>query len=135
MSETIINISVPTDNDGFITLQCPFCGDKFKLRAEEIEADELTHIFCPYCGLQDESSHFWTDEVMEQAKIAAVKSIINDGGKFLKGSRKPLKMEDDKILFETEDLEVAEVTCCQSMIKVRPLAKSVGIYCPFCGFN
>jgi uncharacterized Zn finger protein (UPF0148 family) len=149
MSDTVINISIPTDNDGFITLQCPFCSDKFKLTGEDFKAENLTHLFCPYCGLQDESNNFLSDEIMEQIEIAVenyAKSMINNWSNNLEQSLKSskhislkrgklLKMEEDKVLFETEELDIAELFCCQLVIKVTPGAKLVNIYCPFCGLN
>lgn len=147
MSDVVFQISVPSDNDGFITLQCPFCSDRFKLTVEDFEREDLIDIFCPYCGLRHEPSCFLTDEVIEQAQVVATnhaKSLINQFSKDLekkfKGKQhisfkagKSLEMENDKILFEREELEVTNLDCCQFTVKTRPLSKETGIYCPCCG--
>ncbi len=140
MIEGSFKISIPSDDDGFISLQCSFCSDRFKLTAEEFEADELTHIFCPYCGLQNERNGFLTDEVREQIHIVGVnyaKSMFNDWlkkNKYISSKSGTLfKKEEEKVLFETQDLEIVDLSCCKSMVKVNALAKEIGIYCPLCG--
>jgi uncharacterized Zn-finger protein len=147
MSDVFFCITIPSDDNGFITLQCPFCSDRFKLTAEDFQREDIIDIFCPYCGLQHEPSRFLTDEVLEQAQVIAMnyaKSIINDFSKDLKRQFKrkkhisfkagnPLKMENDRILFEREELEKTKLECCQLTVKTRPLSKEIGIYCPCCG--
>ena len=147
MSEVTFKIDIPADNDGFVTLQCPFCSDLFKLTVQDFEREDIIDIFCPYCGLKNEPSSFLTDEVIEQANIVSVnyaKSQINkfikDLEKSSKGKKhisfkagKPLKMEDDKVLFEKEELELTTLNCCQLDIKTSSIVKELGVYCPCCG--
>ena len=45
------NITIPTDEDGFVLLQCHICGEYFKLLASEVNDDSTINIWCPYCGL------------------------------------------------------------------------------------
>jgi uncharacterized Zn-finger protein len=147
MSEVTFKITLPSDNDGFVTLQCPFCEDRFKLTVRDFEREDIIEIFCPYCGLRHERSHFFTDEVIEQAHIIAanyLKSQVNQWVKDLERSTKsnkyvklkagkPLKMDSEKILFEKEELETYTLTCCQITVKTRPIHQVIGIYCPCCG--
>ena len=49
MSEQIGVISIPADEDGFVLMQCPLCGEFFKLRAEDFEAEDVIEIWCPCC--------------------------------------------------------------------------------------
>ncbi|MEM7716241.1 MAG: TFIIB-type zinc ribbon-containing protein [Cyanobacteria bacterium P01_A01_bin.68] len=147
MSEEVFKISIPSDNDGFITFQCPFCRDRFKLTVTDFEREDIIEIFCPYCGLRHENSNFLTDEVIEQANIIAenyAKSIINKWTKDLERSfrnnkhikfkaNKPLKMDAEKILFEKEELETYNLKCCQVTVKTRPIHQVIGVYCPCCG--
>lgn len=65
MEETSFEIRIPCDDDGFILLQCPHCGELFKLTAEDIESDETLDIYCPSCGLSD--SNFLTQDVIDLA--------------------------------------------------------------------
>ena len=44
-------ISIPSDNDGYILLRCEHCGTFFKVPASDIEDDRLLNIYCPSCGL------------------------------------------------------------------------------------
>ncbi|XWK91712.1 MAG: hypothetical protein U7127_30825 (plasmid) [Phormidium sp.] len=147
MADVVFQITIPSDNDGFVTLQCPFCEDRFKLTVTDFEREDIIEIFCPYCGLRHQHSHFLRDEVIEQAHTVAnnyAKSMINEWVKKLernfKGSKnvkfkadKPLKMEVQKILFEQEELETVNLNCCQITAKTRFLNKVIGIYCPCCG--
>jgi uncharacterized Zn-finger protein len=147
MADVSFQITVPSDNDGFITLQCPFCDDRFKLTVEDFQREDILEIFCPYCGLRHQHSHFLRDEVIEQAQIIAsnhAKSLLNQWVKDLEKSTKrnkfvkfkagkPLKIEAEKILFEREELETTTLACCQVTVKTRPLNKVIGVYCPCCG--
>ncbi|MEA5553277.1 hypothetical protein VB713_20260 [Anabaena cylindrica UHCC 0172] len=147
MSDVVFKVTIPSDNDGFITLQCPFCNDRFKLTITDFEREDIIEIFCPYCGLRHEHSHFLRDEVIEQAHIIAenyAKSLINTWTKNLERNfqhnkhikfkaGKPFKMEDEKFLFEQEELETNVLQCCQLAVKTRRLSKVIGIYCPCCG--
>lgn len=147
MSEIVFKINIPSDNDGFVTLQCYFCSGRFKLTTEDFQSDDVIYTFCPYCGLQNEGNELLTDEVLEQVHIIAqnyMNSIINEfadglekscrGNKHISFKRgKKLEMEDDKVLFEREEMEIVQPTCCRRSVKTNPLEASLGIYCPFCG--
>lgn len=147
MADQTFTISIPCDDDGFVTLQCPFCNDRFKLTGEGFQREDLLCIFCAYCGLYGEANTFLTDEIIEQAHIIAgnyAKSILNDFMKDLEKSLKhskhvsfkagkKIKEEDEQVLFEREEMETLEPSCCATQVKVRSSAAIVGIYCPFCG--
>jgi uncharacterized Zn-finger protein len=147
MADVAFQITVPSDNDGFITLQCPFCDDRFKLTVEDFQREDILEIFCPYCGLRHQHSQFLRDEVIEQAQIIAgnyAKSLLNQWMKDLEKSTKrnkfinlkagkSPKIEAVKILFEQEELETTALACCQVTVKTRPLNKVIGVYCPCCG--
>jgi hypothetical protein len=147
MADVSFQITVPSDNDGCITLQCPFCDDRFKLTVEDFQREDILEIFCPYCGLRHQPSQFLRDEVIEQAQIIAsnyAKSLLNQWVKDIekstkrnklvkfKAGKRP-KLEAEKILFEQEELEITTLVCCQVTVKTRPLNKVIGVYCPCCG--
>ncbi len=48
-----IRFSIHSDEDGFVSLQCPFCKEKFKLTTQDIENEHILSIFCPHCGLTE----------------------------------------------------------------------------------
>lgn len=69
-----LEISMPTDSDGFILLQCPLCGEYFKLTPDDIRADDVLQIWCPNCGLI--SDNFLPEEVKELA-LRKIKNEVN----------------------------------------------------------
>jgi len=148
MSDIVtFSINIPSDDDGFVSRECPHCDDRFKMTTVDIESEELLDLFCPYCGLPSSVSETHPSEVLEQAHILAenyAASIINDafkdlertfsGSKHLKFKRgQPLPIKDDKVLFEKEEMAAIELTCCTKVVKVNDLSAATGIYCPFCG--
>ena len=60
-----LEIKIPTDSDGFVLLQCPLCGEFFKLAACDVEAEDVFEIWCPNCGLKSKS--YITDEIRDLA--------------------------------------------------------------------
>ena len=65
MSEQIGVISIPADEDGFVLMQCPLCGEFFKVRAEDLNAEDVIEIWCPCCGLKSDT--YFTKDVIELA--------------------------------------------------------------------
>ncbi|WP_165074796.1 hypothetical protein [Paludisphaera rhizosphaerae] len=51
-------ISIPTDDDGFISQKCPTCSGLFKVKHGEGSDKPLAH--CPYCGAAGDD--WFTDE-------------------------------------------------------------------------
>ena len=147
MNEVSFSISIPTDSEGFITLQCPFCNDKFKLKASDFEREDIFELFCPYCGLKDEASSYIKDEVKEQAQVLAVNyakshihKLFQNFEKTSRGNKsvsfkagKIPKMEDEKVLFESEGFERIDLKCCDISVKTNFLNQEFGVYCPCCG--
>src|SRR4051794_17454461 len=56
-----IEVSFPSDGDGFIGQQCPSCAKRFKVRVDD-ESDHSAN-FCPYCGIQSDDG--WLTEEQE----------------------------------------------------------------------
>ncbi len=148
MADEIFNVNIPSDSEGYVVFQCPYCGDRFKLLINEIDSDDVIMIFCPYCGLQGEPLQFISDEVKENVNIMLeirMKELMNDFGKDLEKmfknndfisfkTDKKFKLEKEKLLFETDpNLTEMELQCCNKNVKVRALNKDIGTYCPYCG--
>ena len=55
-----LSISIPLDENGFMLMQCPSCRGSFKVRSEDYEADDVEELWCPLCGLKNDS--FLPDE-------------------------------------------------------------------------
>lgn len=142
-----LKITIPTDSEGYYSLECPYCKEKFKALGGDIDAEDTMELFCPSCGLVDDSNKFIPDDVIEHAQTLAMnymKQQLNNtfkkASRKMKGSGltlefKKLKEEQPNLLKEDEKLEKVELHCCNKTIKVQ-VDQSIGtIYCPFCGVN
>lgn len=147
MSDVKIKISIPTDNDGFALLQCPLCGEFFKLTPSDIQADDVIEIWCPCCGLKSEN--YLTEDViklaMKMTENVAMDMIFKEMNKLerdFKGSgltfkvgNKPKPKSENPIMSGIEALEMQKYDCCKRQAKIKPIVKFSGSYCPFCGVN
>ncbi|PGO77486.1 hypothetical protein CN980_11765 [Bacillus cereus] len=142
-----IEIKIPTDSEGFYSLECPYCHEKFKAQAGDIDSEEVLELYCPICGLTADNSSFTPSEVLEHAMTLAMNYAQNEifnafkkSSKNLKGSgismslNKP-KEEVPKLLTEDENLEQVELNCCNKIIKLNVAQKATNVYCLFCGVN
>lgn len=68
-------ISIKSDNDGFILLQCSLCGEFFKLLASDLNDDSTLNIWCPYCGLN--GKRYFTEEVLDIGLKMAQNEVNN----------------------------------------------------------
>ncbi|WP_010530038.1 hypothetical protein [Lentibacillus jeotgali] len=140
-------ISIPTDSEGYYSLECPYCKERFKALGGDIDGEDTLELFCPSCGLVEDSNSFVPQEVIEHAEALAMNYMKQQLNKtFKKTSRsmkgsgisfdfKKLKEEQPKQLTEDEKLEQIELHCCDKTIKVHADQTRETIYCPFCGVN
>lgn len=147
VSEINMKITIPADNDGFVLLQCSLCGQFFKLKAGDIESDDVIEIWCPNCGLKSDA--YFTEDVLELAtKISeniAMDMLFNEvkrwerqfkgKGLTFKAGKKPKPKIENQIIAGIEALEVQKYNCCNREAKIKPIVKLSGSYCPFCGVN
>ena len=144
MDDFSISISIPTDDDGFVLLKCPKCGEFFKLPPSDIESDEVIDIHCPLCGMV--SDNYITDDVIELAEKKALNQIMgnfytemkklerNNRNSFIKfKTTKPTEEEEIPIRSTINSLEVVNFECCDRQAKIRYLLNYCGCYCPYCG--
>lgn len=138
-------ISIPSDNDGYILLQCAYCGEYFKLTVADCEDDGILSIHCPSCGLISDS--YITEDVMKLAIAKAenyAMDAIYDAFKdmerkskkdsiSIKAGHKPAKRKEDPIRTGIEAMEISVFSCCKKTSKIKPLLRITGCYCPFCG--
>ena len=64
--EVTFKISIPSDEDGYILLQCQHCGSFFKCTVGDLEDDSVLNINCPRCGLISEN--YLTKDVIDLAQ-------------------------------------------------------------------
>ncbi|BCN31925.1 TFIIB-type zinc ribbon-containing protein [Anaeromicropila herbilytica] len=145
MSESIGQVSIPSDHDGFVLLQCPLCGEFFKIKPEDYYADDVLEVWCPSCGLK--SNNYFTDDVHELVGKKAMNFVedyiygemkkmekkLKGGVISLKVNNKPKHLEERPILAGVEALEIFKYPCCKREAKIKTLYKICGSYCPFCG--
>ena len=134
-------------SDGFVSFDCPYCCQRFKLTTDEVQDDAVINLYCPICGLSNEKVKFISREAMAAAQVMAenlarqaINSAVKDFGRGFGNSKhvkfepgKPLKMEPEKVLFEDSNLEAVEIKCCRKNVRIRLIEKIVGAYCPYCG--
>lgn len=143
--EIKMTIPIPTDDDGYVLLQCNRCGDLFKATPSDIEDDGVLKLFCPSCGLVSET--YVTDDVRELAvamtKNAAMDMLydefkkmerqFNKGPVTFKAGKRPKHEPESPIRSGIEALEKTTFLCCNRTAKIKPLLRMTGCYCPFCG--
>lgn len=146
MSDEIqMSITIPSDDDGYVLLQCEHCGTYFKGTPSDIQDDGVLNIYCPSCGLISEN--YITEDVIELAEKMAT-NIMNDmiydmfkdlerhskhGVLQFKAGRRPKHETEDPIRSGIEALEICTFPCCKRTSKIKPMLKMTGTYCPFCG--
>lgn len=142
-----LSIEIPTDDEGYFSVQCPHCEDLFKLHLGEYEAEDPGTLTCSLCGMGAETSTFlFRDDVREVAEAEAVNLVREHLDKTLKkleretrGSRhfqfkrsRPMRKESVPELREFADLAEADLPCCDRHVKVDPSTASSVLYCPYC---
>ena len=146
MSDTVtFEIPIPTDNDGYILLQCQHCGEFFKCTPNDLKSDEVLHIFCPSCGLI--SANYLTEDVRQLATAMATNYMqeqtynafkemerhTSSSMLKIKTGQKPQKEYEPPIHSSINDLQITNFDCCNRSAKINPLLKMSASHCPFCG--
>lgn len=133
MSETF-RIEIPLDSDGFADLQCPHCGERFRLRPEDYSTDEVPKVFCPFCGLPQDI-HF-SDEITAYAESVATAKAEQLLARSL-GAFGNVRVRAQQIGEPPEPtdatLEKVTLACCGRHAKLNPLTVISEPYCPYCG--
>lgn len=141
-----ITVELPLDEDGFFSCQCPHCGDRFKLRADEFQAQEIDVLTCAICGLAGPADVFkMTDQVRKMAARKAqhlMADLIDEwaddmerefrhGPIQFKKDRSPRKKPLPK-LREIVDLADTDLPCCDANLRVPVSIATSTLYCPYC---
>jgi uncharacterized Zn-finger protein len=144
MDKANFKISIPTDVDGYVELQCPFCRDTFRIDSGDILSNDLFSVYCPYCGLTDQFDNFATDEIKEVAQQAIINhanQLINESLKKLEKSSKGVFKINSKLAskpiknlyIKNHDVKLLTLSCCDRHLKVSLNSVNDEVYCPFCG--
>ncbi|ACN15017.1 hypothetical protein HRM2_19160 [Desulforapulum autotrophicum HRM2] len=135
-----MEVSLPTDTDGFLSQECPSCNQKFKALFGEGSSEPIS--FCPYCGYHGQNC-WYTDEQVKYVQSVAMSDIVNPELKKMsqeleahsKGFLK-MKLEDElpgKIVHPMEvddDFDLLYFPCCNETIKA---SQHEHHFCIICG--
>lgn len=67
------SVSIQTDDDGFLSQECPDCQRRFKVNFREGSDQPIS--FCPYCGHND-TGCWWTPEQAEYLSAKAAEEVV-----------------------------------------------------------
>lgn len=134
-NDVTFKIWVSTDEEGFVYLRCPDCGEKFMLQKKDLEDESTIDVWCPSCGLIHDS--YINDEV-RAVQEDLIKTYIEDTFKNSKESKNnKVKVIEKNLEFQvginTGDYKEFKFLCCSKIAKVNSLKLVEGMYCPFCG--
>ena len=140
---TIGSISLQSDEDGLVTLQCDRCKSRFKVECDYLNNELEGDICCPVCGISEELHTFYPEEVVEEAKKIAMMEVQDMFQQSLKGlnskhfkvKTKPVPRVNRKLVFNNKDYDMQPITvnCCYKDIALMPADITAGFYCPYCG--
>ncbi len=137
-----ISIELPTDMDGFVDYECPFCERRFRLKTNAFQNDDIQLLYCPYCGMSAEPNKFGTEElaklIEENATRLAQEEIEKQLKKLARNSKGFIKYKPGKKVTPQKVILDESINCkilcnkCDSEYKVGD-GNSVIHYCPYCG--
>lgn len=149
MKSHTITVSIPADNEGYVLMKCPQCGELFKLKVSDIHDDGVMDIHCPGCFFASyRTNDFITDDVQQHVETLAKNyagELINGmmkeldkslkSNKFIKVKRTQEIREEIPIhLFSSVDsLKPAYCPNCGKYAKVKALLRDSAYKCPLCG--
>lgn len=135
-----IEVSFPTDSDGFLSQECPSCGQRFKVLFGQGSEEPIS--FCPYCCHNDQGC--WSTQE-QSAHLQAVALDIVVAPELKKIERELKRASDGTITvsiesdfpeispppMETDDpFDMLCFPCCNEIIKVN---RQQNHFCIICG--
>lgn len=135
-----MNVSFPTDADGFLSQQCPSCRQRFKVLFGQGSPEPISH--CPYCGHNGQECWLTQEQNDYVTMVVTNKVIAPELKKFereIKSASKgflTVNMESDlpgisQPPVETnEDLDILYFPCCKETIKIN---RQQYHFCIICG--
>ncbi|MDK6729050.1 MULTISPECIES: hypothetical protein [Aerococcus] len=145
MNKVTISDTVPTDQNGYIHLECPTCHENFMLSAEALNDENITEIWCPGCGLihdnyypQEVQDHLhkklddYVTEQLNEVFTDIAKTISSKNIKF-KQSKKLKLNNPNNLQPYYGNLVEKNYSCCNVTAYIEPNRNLAGGYCPLCG--
>ena len=137
-----MEVSFPTDTDGFLSQECPSCQQRFKVIFGEGSQEPIS--YCPYCGYKGQQC-WLTQEQSDHVKAVATNIVLVPELKKLerkiKGSSKGLLKINMKSNLpkpsqppiETDaSFDTLHLPCCKETVKVNRQQKH---FCIICGME
>ena len=135
-----MEVSFPTDSDGFLSQECPLCMQRFKVLFGQGSENPIS--FCPYCGYNDQGCWCTLEQNSYMQKVALDVLVAPQ----LKKLGRELKSESSELLsvslktelpepfrppMETDDpFDILHFPCCQETVK---LSRQQSHFCIICG--
>lgn len=137
-----MEISFPTDTDGFLSQECPSCNQRFKVIFGQGSEEPIS--FCPYCGYNGQDCWFTQDQVDHIQAMAVDTVLAPELRKFeqrIKGTSNEFFELDIKsnlpkpsvAPMEIDDpFDILHFPCCKETVKVDKQQKH---FCLICGME
>lgn len=135
-----LEVSFPTDVDGFLSQECPSCNHRFKVLFGE--GSDAPISYCPYCGYNGQEC-WHTPEQIEYVQAIATSEVLGPELKKLQrslgsNSKSLLKFDGTSAIptpppppMETDDeLAFLRFRCCNETVKVSLHEQ---LFCIICG--
>lgn len=136
-----VTVSFKTDDDGFISQECPACEVRFKVRLGSGNSEPIAH--CPYCE-HDGEGCWWTPEQADYLSEVAAREVLDpalnkmaakvnrSGGGLIKMSMSVKRSEAQIAPKEdNDDSPLVLFACCGETIRHAPAARD--LRCIICG--
>lgn len=135
-----MEVSFPTDTDGFLSQECPSCGQQFKVIFGEGSEEPIS--FCPYCGYEGRDCWLTQDQV-DHIQTAASNLVLGPELKKLERNLKGASGGFFKIDVKSSipdvppppidtdgNFEIFRFPCCDETVKADRQDK---LFCIICG--
>lgn len=142
-SQVSLQVTIPTDDDGFVRQECPSCGREFKAATDG--DDLVTPAHCPYCGHQDEQwftaeqTHQFEAQTLaatlpqiEKELAKAIRGVNRSSGGLVKMSIDAPDVDVPVMTPEGPDMCVTTSPCCGAAVKIDDDWNGI-TFCTACG--
>lgn len=135
-----MQVSLPSDTDGFLSQECPSCEQRFKVRFDGGSPEPIS--FCPYCGhegrdcwyTKEQAAHIRavaTDQILGPELRRLGQEMKRASGGWLKIDMRSDLPEAGSPPMERDDaLDILRFPCCNETVK---LARHDNHFCIICG--
>lgn len=135
-----MEVSFPTDSDGFLSQECPSCAQRFKVLFEQGSSEPISH--CAYCGFVGQNC-WHTREQVEYANAVIMSAVVapeldklrreltrSSSGWLKIGLKADIPVPPPPPVETDVALDILHFPCCNETVKVTPHAS---LFCIICG--